>query len=140
MTVYASSQSTASEMDYLELTSRYLHREFSYTHNEIQSSFARNHAMPPRKERIKIHNSSNHNSRISALLPPTSLFNPTYRLPSSNLTKKGPILNLETLPNPTSILDRILNQNALFPHLHIDFFFRILAFDMRYVDRYQDVG
>jgi hypothetical protein len=56
-----------------------------------------------------------------------------------NLVEKSPILNLKRLPDPRRILNRILNQLPLLPNLHIDLLLRILALDMRHINRDQDV-
>lgn len=56
-----------------------------------------------------------------------------------NLIKQTPILNLKSLPNPRCILNCILNQLPLLPNLHIDLLLRILALDMRHINRDQDV-
>jgi hypothetical protein len=64
---------------------------------------------------------------------------PSLPLTNLNLIKKTPILNLESLPNPRRMLHRILNQLPLFPQLQIDIVLRILALDMRHVNRDQDI-
>ncbi len=68
-------------------------------------------------------------------------FHSTSPLPSPplNLIKQTPILDLKRLPNPRRILNRILNQLSLLANLHIDLLRRILALDMRHINRDQDI-
>ena len=56
-----------------------------------------------------------------------------------NLIKKSPILNLKRLPNPRRKFHRVLNQLSLLAHLHINLLLRILAPNMRHINRDQDI-
>lgn len=79
----------------------------------------------------------------AAMTPP--IHRPTQTCPSfhptspSNLVEEPPILDLERFPDLRRVLDGTLDQLSLLPHLHINLLGRILALDMRHVDRHQDI-
>lgn len=59
---------------------------------------------------------------------------PSKSKSKSDLIKKIPVLDLESLPDLRRVLNSILNHLSLLPKLQIDLFFIVLSFDVGDID------
>jgi hypothetical protein len=56
-----------------------------------------------------------------------------------DLLEQAPVLDLESLPDDSGVVDGVLNQLSLLADLQVDVLLVVLALDVRHVDGDQDV-